>query len=65
MENKILLCPHKSCYSIPKISLIDNCSSMLITCNLHKGSNNHTCDISEYLSKINILICSKCSNPIN
>jgi len=65
MENKILLCLHKSCYSIPKISLIDNCSSMLITCNLHKGSNNHICDISEYLSKINILICSKCSNPIN
>ena len=68
MENKnITLCPHNSCYSLPKITLLDNCSNMLITCNEHKGSNNRTCEISEYLSKSNILICSNpnCSKSIN
>ena len=65
MENKILLCPHNSCYSLPKISLSNNCNSMLITCNEHKGSNNRECEISDYLSKIENLLCTNCSNPIN
>ena len=65
MENKILLCPHNSCYSLPKISLSDDCNSMLITCNEHKGSNNRVCEISDYLSKVGNLLCTKCFNPIN
>jgi len=65
MENKILLCPHNFCYSLPKISLLDNCSSMLIQCNEHKGSNNRTCEISDYFSKEKVLLCTKCYKPIN
>ena len=65
MENKILLCPHNYCYSLPKISLLDNCSSMLITCNEHKGSNKHICEISDYFSREKLLLCTNCSKAIN
>jgi len=68
MENilPLTLCPHLSCYSLPKINLLDNCRDMLITCNEHKGSNNRKCEISEYLSN-NALICSNpnCSKSID
>jgi len=65
MENKILLCPHNSCYSLPKISLLDNCSKMLITCNEHRGSYNRICEIYDYFSKEKKLLCTICSKHIN
>ena len=65
MENQILLCPHNACYSLPKISILNNCSSISITCNEHKGSNNRICEISDYLSKGKKLFCLKCHKSIN
>ena len=64
MEKKLSLCTYNNCYTIPKINLLNGNQRVNITCNEHEGnSNQHTYEISKYLSKTekrSKLTCSDC-----